>query len=162
MAAAKKSEPVAHDELMRAAATKLGEIDPLAVVVVSAAAIAGLCGQPGPVTRIVSAFASNDSKFQSPVDPLAIVGMLNPVTMPFAIWAILFGALSSTGNGEALPEPSKEQKYLIGLAMSNVVESATMYTLVKNDEVMKAAMDIAKEGVKGAMSLAGSAAIIPK
>lgn len=137
-----------NEEMLNKVVEHITKEDPMALIIMSAAGVAGMCGQTGPLTRIINGLSSNENG--SGVQAFLPGGMWNPVGLGPGLIGFLLPFLNGqTGSASDDPDMIKRTGY----AASNIVEAGLMYTLVKNDEVLKAAIDAMKNTVSNVSAL---------
>jgi len=134
----------------------LQKIDPLGVIVITAAGVAGACGKAGPLTTLMAGISGGKSS--TSVGGVDLVGLVVTPVGVFQGLDWLSKTLSGQNNGQtplnASDEEKKQMLASIGTAASNMVEAGIMYTLVRNPETLRTLFDMSKESVKGAVGLA--------
>jgi len=135
--------------------SEVQEIDPLGVVIITSAGIAGACGIKGPLTTMVTGIAGMFSG--EATGPAGIVALgLTPVAVYEGLDYI---SKVFSGSPDAVPlnatdEQKKQMVLALGGAAGNMVEAGLMYTLFKNPETLKAIFDMGKETAKAGMGAA--------
>jgi len=124
-------------EIVKSAVDKMGEVDPMAIIIMAAAGTAGLAGQVGPLTRILNTIGNGTG-----VDNLS-AGVFS-FTGPGILYNFMSILVPSQGGAAVSGSEQNEAAQRIGYAAMNVVEAGLLYTLVKNDEVLRAGIDAAK------------------
>lgn len=111
------------------------KIDPMGVVIMTAAGVAGYCGIKGPLTQILDAMQGNGS---GPTHN--IVEGITALSLPGLVGMIIGGVQDLAEK----PKPSQSEILRTGYAMSNIVESGVLYTLAKNPGTPGAVAELAK------------------
>lgn len=133
----------------------LQAIDPMGMVIITAAGIAGAAGISGPLTTLIDGVASGLGSTAK-----AVTQVTDVLTTPG--WEYI-AALFSGQSTPSLPTTSDQRSAMVksvGLAASNMVEAGILYTLVRNPETMKAIFGMTQEAVKGAVGLGKAGAAI--
>jgi len=156
--------------------SEVQEIDPLGVIVITSAGIAGACGIRGPLTTLVAGISSALAPGGS-VNSAAgsAVNIQELAFTPVLVWEGI-DYLSKAFSGDSLanmsnlgfPSPyanandtQKQQLVaIVGNAAGNMVEAGLMYTLFKNPETLKTIFDIGRESAKAGISGAKAAAAL--
>lgn len=132
------ARPGNANEAILEALGRVEEVDPMALIIMTAAGTAGLCGQTGPLTRILNAFTENEGAIIPIIDPAVAFAL-------FPSGVTLLNFLLPPPSGSGTTEEQGKYAQRLGMGAMNVVEAGITYTLAKNPEVQKAIITTLQE-----------------
>lgn len=133
-----KTSGSSTENVALAAMDKMGEIDPMAVIIMAAAGTAGLAGIPGPLTNILDSLSEGKSPIATVARTAVYSGLggVSPILTLIALVSQEPSAVAQSTNEGSIKA--------VGIAASNVVEAGLMYTLVRNPKTFETVSDIVK------------------